>query len=114
MSRQRAARRRGQYDDLAVLDYIDRHQQAHRGRSPSQRRIMEAAQLSVPSIAHRIVHRLVRGGLLTMDVPQRGWTAELAITSDGHDALRSWRAGREPATGRESGQPKRPKPPDRA
>lgn len=83
-----------QYDDLEILDYIDRHKKQV-GRSPSERQIATALQLSGKSVAHRIVRRLVDRTLLTSSVPSPGWPADLALTQAGRYALIPWRAQRE-------------------
>lgn len=103
MSRPKAERRPRQYDDLAILDYIDSYQQAHRGRSPSQRRITDAVNLSTRSLAHTIIHRLITHGLLTLEVPQPGWPADLEITGAGRDALQVWRTQQEATSARTVG-----------
>lgn len=90
------SRKLRRYDDLAILDFIDRHQRATKGRSPSEQQIATGLQISNRSVAHTIVHRLVRGGFLTSAVPMRGWTAELTVTEAGRYALRVWRTQREP------------------
>lgn len=53
MSRKRPRLRR--YDPLAVLAYIATYQQQHHQRSPSQRRIQAALDISAPSVVHGIV-----------------------------------------------------------
>lgn len=83
------------YDDLAILDFIDRHKAERCGRSPSERQIAAGLQLSNRSVAHDIVRRLVTRGLLLSAVPQRGWAADLTITRAGVYALKVWRAQRE-------------------
>jgi SOS-response transcriptional repressor LexA len=83
------------YDDLAILDFIDRHKGRNGGRSPSERQIAAGVELSGKSVAHSIVRRLVTGGFLLSDVPQRGWAADLTITRAGQYALLAWRAQRE-------------------
>lgn len=96
MSRRNAdsPRKLRQYDDVSVLDYIDRHKRAA-GRSPSERQIATALQLSGKSVAHRIVHRLVRDGLLSSNIPSPGWPADLTVTRPGQYVLAAWRALRE-------------------
>lgn len=83
------------YDDLTVLDFIERHKLANHGRSPSERQIAQGLLLSGKSVAHSIVHRLITRGLLISVVPQRGWAADLTITRAGVYALKVWRAQRE-------------------
>lgn len=99
MSRRNAdsPRKLRHYDDLSVLDYIDRHKKTA-GRSPSERQIATALQLSGKSVAHRIVHRLVRDGLLTSSIPSPGWPADLTVTRPGQYVLAAWRALREQST----------------
>lgn len=96
-----APRKLRHYDDLAILNFIDRHKTQNAGRSPSERQIAAGMQLSGKSVAHDIVHRLVRRGLLISTVHHRGWVAELTITRSGNYALKAWRAQREsvPVTG---------------
>lgn len=110
MSRRKGAdspRKLRQYDDLSVLDYIDRHKKEV-GRSPSERQIATALQLSGKSVAHCIVRRLVRDGLLTSDVPSPGWPADLTITRPGRYVLEVWRAQREQSTTESAAPPANP------
>lgn len=85
-------RKQRRYDRLAILDYIDTYKQTHNNRSPSQRRIREALEMSAPSVAHNTLHRLARGGLLQITTFGRGLGAELDITEAGYAELRRWRA----------------------
>ncbi len=85
------------YDRMAVLDFIDRYQHNTR-RSPSQRRICQALEMSAPSVAHNAVHALVRKGLLEMSVVERGVSADLTITRRGRDQLKRWRREQQATT----------------
>lgn len=105
MSRHRPSRKLRHYDDLAILHYIDSYQQAHGGRSPSQRRITVATRLSAPSVAHTIVHRLIGEGMLTMAITERGWPAELTITETGRAALLQWRLRQQPRPATDETEP---------
>lgn len=90
-----APRKLRHYDDLAILNFIDRHKTQNAGRSPSERQIAAGMQLSGKSVAHDIVRRLVTRGLLISTVRQRGWAADLTITRAGIYALKVWRVQRE-------------------
>lgn len=76
------------YDPLTVLRYVAVYRQ-QQGRSPSQRRIQIALQISAPSVVQHVLHRLARQGLLTITTYGRGRTADLALTEAGRAAVRS-------------------------
>lgn len=78
-------------DRLAVLDYIQRYQAEHK-RSPSQRHVARALQLSAPSRANYAVKRLKEAGLLDVQPIERGLALEIAITETGAHELEQWRA----------------------
>lgn len=64
MSSQRPRRpKQRRYDPLAVLAYIATYQQSNNQRTPSQRRIQAALDISAPSVVHNIVQRLERDEL---------------------------------------------------
>lgn len=88
------ARKIRRYDDLEILDFIDRHKRATK-RSPSESQIATTLQLSGRAVAHNIVHRLIKRGMLTSSVPSPGWPADLKVTQSGHSALIPWRIQRE-------------------
>ena len=92
MPKQPEVRRQRRYDRLAVLDYVDTYKRAHGDRSPSQRRIQTALQMSAPSVVHNTLHRLARAGLLKITSFGRGLGAELQITEAGFAALAEWRS----------------------
>ena len=78
-------------DRLAVLDYIQRYQAQHQ-RSPSQRHVARALQLSAPSRANYAVKRLKESGLLDAQPIERGLALEITITETGVHELEQWRA----------------------
>lgn len=88
-SNQRQQRR---YDPLAVLAYIATYQQTHRQRSPSQRRIQAALDISAPSVVHHLVRWLQRAELLTITSYGRGQSVDLTLTAAGHEAVQRWQA----------------------
>lgn len=75
------------YDPLAVLQYIHRYQEQHRGRSPSQRMIQVALEISAPSVVHNLLHRLERQGLLMIASYGRGRAGDLTLTDAGQTAI---------------------------
>lgn len=83
------------YDDMAVLDYIDSYKQKRNGRSPSQRHIHRALNMSSASTAHNIVRRLERNKLLVLHPSEPGLAGEMEITDTGRERLEAWRAQRE-------------------
>ena len=91
MSRRRAPRTQRRYDPLATLDYIERYKTTHANRAPSQRRICAELAMSAPSVAHAIVHRLARKGLLIISEPEPGLSSELELTDMGREQLDHWR-----------------------
>ncbi len=84
-------------DRLAVLDLIDTTQQTTQ-RSPSERMIQRALQLSSPSVAHLSLWALERDGLLRIRRTGRGHRNELTLTAAGRAALDQWRAARAAAS----------------
>lgn len=80
------------YDRFAILDYIQRYQQVHNERSPSQRRICGEFNISAPSVVHNILHGLERDGYLHIIPLGRGLSADLEITAAGLEQLQIWRA----------------------
>jgi hypothetical protein len=92
MSRQSTSRRQRRYDRLAILDYIDTYKRTHNNRSPSQRHIRAALNISAVSVVHNTEHRLERAGLLVITTFGRGLGGELEITEAGYEELRRWRA----------------------
>ncbi len=114
MSPKRQSRPQRRYDRLAVLDVVDTFQQTHR-RSPSQREIVRALQMSAPSVAHNAIHALIRQGLLSSTPTRRGLTANLHLTPTGHQRLAEWRASRgttPPASAPADPAATQPAPPD--
>jgi predicted MarR family transcription regulator len=87
-------RRRKRADRLAILAQIVRYQQAHRGRSPSQRHIQTALGLSAASVVHHALHRLAREGLLIIHPTERRQVSELEVTAAGHGAVERWQEER--------------------
>lgn len=79
-------------DPLEVLAYIATYQQQNRGRSPSQREIQRALDISAPSVVHNLERRLVAAGLLRIITRGRGFAAELEITAAGQMRLKEWHA----------------------
>lgn len=75
------------YDPLAVLQHIHCYQEQHRGRSPSQRMIQAALEISAPSVVHNLLHRMERQGLLTITSYGRGRTGDLMLTEAGHTVI---------------------------
>lgn len=92
MGQQRPSNRRRRYDPLLVLDYIATYQPRYAHQAPSQRRIQQALQISVPSVVHNLEQRLVEAGLLRITSRGRGYGAEVVITEAGQAALQQWRA----------------------
>lgn len=86
--------RAGRYDPLAVLAYIVTYQERNKQRSPSQRQIQAALNISVPSVVHNIVHRLERRALLTITRYGHGVGVDLALTEAGQEAVRRWQSER--------------------
>lgn len=82
--------RKRRYDPGAVLNYIEVYRRNHGGRSPSQRQIQSALNISAPSVVHNMLHRLEYQSLLAMTTYRRGQTADLALTDEGHSELRRW------------------------
>lgn len=87
--RSRGGRQR-RYDPGAVLNYIEAYQHSNDGRSPSQRQIQTALNISAPSVVHNMLHRLEYQSLLAMTTYGRGQTADLSLTDAGHSELRRW------------------------
>lgn len=94
MPRQPGRPRQRRYDRFAILDYVDTYKRTHNNRSPSQRRIRAALEISASSVVHNMLHRLARGGLLTITTFGRGLGAELEITDAGQAELQHWRSTR--------------------
>lgn len=80
------------YNRIEVLDYIEQYQQRHRGRSPSQRNISRALEMSAPSRANYAVNQLRKAGLLQVEEIERGLPLEFEITEAGVDELKRWRS----------------------
>lgn len=84
--------RQRRYEPLAVLTYIMTYQQTRPHRSPSERRIQAALDISAPSLVHGIIQRLERDGLLTITRYGRGHTVDLTLTEAGQEAVQRWQA----------------------
>lgn len=87
--RSRGGRHR-RYDPGAVLNYIEDYRRSNDGRSPSQRQIQTALNISAPSVVHNMLHRLQYQSLLAMTTYGRGQSAELSLTDAGQFELRRW------------------------
>ena len=97
------------YDRLAILDYVASYQHQHDQRSPSQRDIQSALEISAPSVVHTILHRLAREGLLTITTYGRGAGADLRLTPAGWIAVTRWQQGRPAAQSRDEAEPSHPR-----
>ena len=109
MSRQQPGnRRQRRYDRIAILDYIDTYKRTHNHRSPSQRLIRAALNISAASVVHNMLHRLERAELLTITTFGRGLAGELEITVAGYEELRQWRAAQQSSAASDSPAPDQP------
>jgi Mn-dependent DtxR family transcriptional regulator len=85
-------RKHRRYDPLAVLAYIAAYQQTHNQRSPSERRIQAALDVSAPSVVHAIIQHLVQDALIVVTRYGRGSGVDLTLTEAGQAAVEHWRA----------------------
>ena len=108
MPRQPGRPRQRRYDRFAILDYVDTYQYTHNNRSPSQRQIRAALEISASSVVHNMVHRLARAGLLTITTFGRGLGAELEITDIGREELQRWRDSRQSEIAPDTSTPQAP------
>lgn len=90
-------RKHHRYNSHPVLAYIEKYQQTHNHRSPSQRRIQIDLRFSAPSVVHNLLHRLQQSGLLTITTYGRGHTSDLMLTEAGHEAVERWQKERRAA-----------------
>lgn len=89
------------YDPLQALAYIARYREQHGERSPSQRQIQRDLGISVPSVAHNMLHRLARRELLTITTYGRGLPADFSLTEAGQKAVQAWERGQRSRSDRE-------------
>jgi len=92
-----ANRTQRRYEPLDALKFIVTYQECNGGWSPSERQIQKALGISGASVAHQILCRLERAGLLTIIRYGRGYRSQLIPTEAGQTAAQVWREGQDGA-----------------
>jgi biotin operon repressor len=92
-----ANRTQRRYEPLDALTFIVTYRERNSGWSPSERQIQQALGISGASVAHHILCRLERAGLLTIIRYGRGYRSQLIPTEAGQTVVQLWQEGQDGA-----------------